>query len=99
MPNLRFNYFFRDGDNYKLFGSEVFSNEQKLQLSTIIDLINSSLIDGQYFYPSDWNLPLLTSEDGRGMEETDWCEFEGVEETEDDVSLGDVLGWVNMIGR
>jgi hypothetical protein len=64
MPNIRFKYAFRDIDNYKLFGGEVFSNQQALRLSLVTEKIKSSLIDGQYFYPSDWNLPLLDSEGG-----------------------------------
>ena len=71
MLNIRFNYFYRDADNYKLFGSEVVSNEQGLRIPDVRALINRSLIDEQYFYPSEWRLPLLHLEDGWGMEETD----------------------------
>jgi len=91
MLNIRFNYLYRDAANYKLFGSEVFSNKRGLRVSDVSALIKSSLIDGQYFYPTEWNLPLLRSEDGWKMEDTDWCEFLGVEETGDGQTRGSVF--------
>jgi len=48
MRNIRFNYLFRDADNYKLFGSEVFSNKERLPLSVIKGLIQSALIDRKF---------------------------------------------------
>ncbi|MEJ0031553.1 MAG: hypothetical protein WDO15_14785 [Bacteroidota bacterium] len=83
MTRIRFNYFFRDADNYKLFGSEVFSNEEGLTLAVIEKSIKSLLIDRQFFYPLQWNLPAVDFRRWMGMEEMDWCEFEGVEEAED----------------
>lgn len=97
MSNIQFNYLFRDTDNYKIYGSEVFSNEKDLSISVIQERIRSKLIDGQYFYPSQWGLPLLYSEDGWGMEETDWCEYEGVEETDEDDTRCDVSLWIETI--
>ncbi len=98
MANLRFNYFYRDADNYKLFGSEVFLNKERLDVRSVTALIMSALIDGQYFYPSEWGLPLLCSDDGWGMEGADWCEFEGVEETEEEVTMGSIRDWLKKIG-
>lgn len=99
MLNIRFNYLYRDADNYKLFGSEVFSNKRGLPLESIRSLIKSSLIEGEFFYPTEWNLPLLYSEDGWGMEETDWCEWEGVEETADAVTMGGVFDLLERVRR
>ena len=90
MLNIRFNYLYRDADNYKLFGSEVFSQKRGLRLSDIEKLIRSALIRKQYFYPAEWKLPLLYSDDGWGMEEMDWCEFEGLEEMTDQVTVGGI---------
>src|ERR1700753_3721066 len=98
MSNIRFNYLFRDADNYKLFGSEVFSNKGRLPLAVIKDVIKSSLIDRKFFYPSEWRLPFLTAEDGWGMMETDWCEFESVELTKDEVTMGRVEDWLKVVG-
>jgi hypothetical protein len=99
MSNIRFNYFYRDADNYKLFGSEVFSNPLKLDAKRVASTIKLNLIDNQFFYPTEWKLPLLSAEDGWGMDETDWCEFESVEETEEEGSQGSISEWLKTIRK
>lgn len=97
MLNIRFNYLYRDSDNYKIFGSEVFSNKRGLRISDIDELIRSALINKEFFYPSQWNLPLLYSDDGWGMEEKDWCEYWKVEETSDKVTMGGVWEFLERV--
>lgn len=99
MLNIRFNYLYRDANDYKLYGSEVFSNKRGLRLSDVEGLIRLSLIDGRFFYPAEWNLPLLYSEDGWVMEETDWCEFLGLEETTDAATMSGVWDLLEGVRR
>jgi hypothetical protein len=79
MPNIKFNYLYRDGANYKKYGSVIFANPNDIELSEIETLIRSKLIDGEWFYADEWGLPELFLETFDCGVDPTWHEFEGVE--------------------
>lgn len=56
MPNIKFNYLYRDGGNYKNFNSIIFENDQSISLEDLEALIKSKLIDGEWFYTDQWKV-------------------------------------------
>lgn len=80
-PNIKFSYLYRDAANYKLFGSIIFANPDHLPVKAIESVIQSRLIDGEYFDPKKWNVPVLAFEDYVDALDHDWMEFERLEET------------------
>ena len=79
MPNIKFNYLYRDSANYKKYGSVIFGNPDNIELSEIETLIRSKLIDGEWFYADEWGLPELFLKTFDYRVDPDWHEFEGVE--------------------
>ncbi len=49
--SIKFNYFYCDAGNYKVWGYEVFANPQSIDLPSIESKIRESLIDGEFFDP------------------------------------------------
>ncbi len=44
MPNIKFNYLYRDSGNYKVFNSVIFKNDLHISLKELDDLIKSKLL-------------------------------------------------------
>jgi len=88
MPNIKFNYLYRDGGNYKKFNSIVFDNLQNIELSALEDLIRSKLISQHWFYADQWQVPELHF--GTWDDELDhsFHEFESVEYTDEPADDG-----------
>jgi hypothetical protein len=82
--NIRFNYLYRDGGNYKQYGSFVFSNPHHRASREVEQSIRSALIDGEFFNVSQWQLPDLREQEWDDELDHDWHEFESVQEIEDD---------------
>ena len=61
MPNIRFNYHYRDSANYKKFGYVVFGNPEHVDLAELDVLIRSKLVDEMFFYTTPWQLPNFIS--------------------------------------
>jgi hypothetical protein len=81
MPNIKFNYFYRDASNYKKFGFVIFDNPSNIDLPILATLIQSKLIDETYFYADEWNLPELFPETWHWRVDPTWHEFESLEFT------------------
>lgn len=83
--SIRFCYLYRDGTNYKNFNEIIFSNPNSRSLQEIEKAIKENLIDGKWFYCSEWKIPdMHFKEFGYDPEiDVDWHEFETVEETTD----------------
>ncbi|WPU98786.1 hypothetical protein SNE26_22485 [Mucilaginibacter sp. cycad4] len=64
MPNIKFNYLYRDGGNYKNFNSIVFNNPQSILLPSLEQLIRSKLISIIGFTLINGNYPTFTSAPG-----------------------------------
>jgi hypothetical protein len=83
MPNIKFNYLYRDAGNHKNFNSIVFSDPQNIGLSAVDDLICSKLIFHHWFYADQLQVPDLHF--GAWDNELDhtFHEFESVEYTDE----------------
>ncbi len=79
MPNIQFNYLYRDSANYKKYGSVIFVNPDEFDLSYIESIIKSKLIYGEWFYADQWKLPELFLETFDFRIDPTWHEFESVE--------------------
>ena len=90
--NIRFNYLYRDASNYKKHNAEVFSNKANIPIAEIDTIIRSVLIDGEWFYNEKWGLPDLHFNNWDEDIDHHWHEYNCVEETADNVTMGDIFG-------
>ncbi len=58
-PNVMFSFVYRDAGNFKQYGVVVFANPDQLPLLSADVAIRRVLIDGQFFVPSEWSIPLV----------------------------------------
>jgi len=82
-PNICFSYCYRDYANYKQHNEVVFANSNGLPVDEIESLIRKKLIDGEWFYASDWKLPDLHFEDWDTEIDHPLHEFIEVENTDE----------------
>ncbi|MGE0638141.1 MAG: hypothetical protein AB7G44_12685 [Bacteroidia bacterium] len=80
--NIKFNYMYRDGANYKQFGSVIFANPSNLTLEIIETKIRETLIDGEFFEPLKLDIPNVRVYPYDPEIDHDWFEFENVEQTD-----------------
>jgi hypothetical protein len=88
MPNIKFNYQYRDAANYKQAGFVIFSNPENLSTTFLEEQLRKKLIDQEFFYPSNFNAPHLTL---NGIDydpnlDHEWNEFISLEETEEEAN-------------
>jgi hypothetical protein len=79
MPNIKFNYLYRDGGNYKNFNFVIFENDQSVSIAEFESLIKSKLIDGEWFYADHWKVPEIFLDTFNFKIDPTWHEFESVE--------------------
>ncbi len=84
--NLKLNYRYRDGANYKQFGSVIFSNPSFLPPRIAGQKLIEKLISTEFFVPQDWDLPRLHHHPYDPEIDHEWHEFEEFEWTDEDVS-------------
>jgi hypothetical protein len=84
--NLKLNYMYRHGANYKQFGSVIFKNERMITPRFATDKIKEKLISTEFFVPQDWNLPRLQKYPYEPEIDHEWHEFESFEWTDEDVT-------------
>ncbi|GAA3971579.1 hypothetical protein [Mucilaginibacter dorajii] len=98
MANIQFNYLYRDGGNYKKYGSVVLANPTGLGLAELTALIRSNLIDQTWFYVAHAGIPDLTPNTFNPETDPTWHEFESIGLTAAPVSMKmDVLGFVELL--
>jgi hypothetical protein len=85
--NIKFNYLYRDGGNYKVWGYEVFSNPDSLELAGVEEKIRQSLIDGEFFDPEYWKVKQLKHDDCVPELDHAWNEFDSLELTEENSTI------------
>jgi hypothetical protein len=83
MPNIKFSYLYRDGANYKNYGSVIFANPTNIELSALESLIKSKLIFGEWFYVDEWKLPDLHFDTWDNELDHTFHEFKNVEYTDE----------------
>lgn len=74
---IRFNYLYRDSENWKKFGSKKFSNPDQLTIQEIEQKIRENLIDQEYFYPDKVGIKKFKFH--RYLDDYSWYEFQSVE--------------------
>ena len=81
--NIKFNYLYRDGSNYKQYNEVIFSNPNAINVLYIWRAIKHHLISGQWFVAKEWALPDMHFKEYLfdTRIDHDWHEFEDVEET------------------
>ena len=83
MPNIQFNYLYRDSANYKKYGFEIFTNPDNADLADLETFIRTKLIWREWFYTEEWHLPELFLESFDYKIDPTWHEFESIEYTGD----------------
>ena len=78
MPDIKFNYLYRDSGNYKKFSSVIFSNPEEVGLSKLEALIKSKLIYDAFFYAEEWKLPEFFTDYVDFRIDPTWHEFESI---------------------
>jgi hypothetical protein len=87
---IRFNYFYKDYENNKKFGSKLFSNPFRLSHERINKYIEESLIFGKYFYPDQVGIKKFKFH--RYICDYSWYEFESIEPFEDkNIDIDDLM--------
>ncbi|MEO6978720.1 MAG: hypothetical protein ABI113_10090 [Mucilaginibacter sp.] len=81
MPNIKFNYLYRDSGNYKKYGFAIFANTDNLELAEVEKHIRAKLIGCEWFYADEWVVPELFFEWVDFRIDPTWHEFEGIEFT------------------
>ena len=81
MPNIKLNYLYRDGANYKNFSSVIFDNPDNINIDVLLKIIKPKLIDETWVYVHQWNLPDLHFAKWNNEFDHTWHEFESIEYT------------------
>ena len=87
MPNIKFNYLYRDGANYKNYNSIILANPQSISLDFLNELILSKLISETWFYVDQWKLPGLHFGTWDNEIDHTFHEFENVEYTDEAANM------------
>ena len=79
MPNIKFNYLYRDGGNYKNFNSIIFENDEPTSIEELELLVKSKLVYGEWFYADQWKVPEIFLSTFDFKNDPTWHEFKSVE--------------------
>lgn len=100
MPNIKFNYLYRDSGNYKKFISVIFANPDGVDISQFEALIKSKLIWETWFYAQQWNLPEIFTNIIDFRVDPTWHEFEGIEYTDEPAdSCFNLIDFIDLIRK
>jgi hypothetical protein len=98
MPNIRFNYLYRDSANYKKFGFVIFANPDNIELEEIETIIRAKLIYGEWFYAEEWGVPEIFLESFDFKIDPTWHEFESIEHSYEPVEkLLSIEGFMKVL--
>ena len=61
--NIKFSYMYRDYGNYKNHMDIIFSNPTNTAKEDIENCVKQHLIDGEWFYAKEWNVPDMHFDD------------------------------------
>ena len=95
--NIKFEYLYRDGANYKQRNSVVFSNTKGKTIQEIENAIKAALIDEVWFYANKWNLKDLHVYLWDEEIDHSWHEYDFIEETEENATNGDIEDFISLI--
>jgi len=98
--NLKMNYLYRDGANYKQFGWVIFSNPSFLPPRKASQILRKKLISNEFFVPQDWGLQRLHHHPYDPEIDHEWHEFDGFELTDEEVTdKRDVIEFLERIKK
>ena len=96
MPNIQFNYLYRDGGNYKKYGFVIFANPDNVGVAELETLIRSKLIYAEWFYVDQWKVPDLHFGTWDNELDHTFHEFESIEYAEEaanaEITLAEFMG-------
>ena len=95
--NVKFNYLYRDGANYKQNNFVVFSNKGGVSNEEIEKVIRSALIDDGWFYADKWGLKDLHLYKWNNTIDHEWHEYDCIETTEETATAGDISDFIKLI--
>lgn len=81
--NIKFSYMYRDFSNYKKHNEIVFSNSNNKSIEEVANIIKEHLIDGEWFYASEWKVPDLHFDNWDFEDDHFLHEFHSIEETDE----------------
>jgi hypothetical protein len=84
--NIKFNYLYRDAENYKNWGSVIFENPTKESLVEIDKKIKQGLIDSEFFIAEDVDIPTLYFSSYLDEIDHQFHEYSSIEFTNDKVN-------------
>ncbi len=88
---IRFNYFYRDSNDNKKFGSKLLSNPFQLPQGIINETITKRLIYGKYFYPEQVSIKKFKFH-RYNRHDYSWYEYESIEPFEDkNIDIEDLM--------
>ena len=96
--NIKFNYLYRDGGNYKQNHFEIFSNAEGLSIEAIDWAIRKALIEQGWFFANEWKLRDLHLYRWDETIDHNWHEYDCVELTEEKETMGDIADFIKMVG-
>jgi hypothetical protein len=107
VANIRFNYLYRDGSNYKSWGEVIFSNPENLAINEIETKLLDALLPDKQFIADQVHIPEKFLFVNGKFTEYDHCyhEFDGVEASEEKAadslerSITDFLQDVEMASK
>lgn len=79
--NIRFSYLYRDFSNYKKHNEIVFINSTNKSFAEVEAIIRDYLIDGGWFYASEWKVPDLHFDNWDSEDDHFLHELHSLEET------------------
>ncbi|MFA8299817.1 MAG: hypothetical protein ACEPOV_06630 [Hyphomicrobiales bacterium] len=59
---LELHYFYKDTNDYKVYGSVIFPNPESIKPDDAFNLLTQKLSDNIYFQPEEWSMPSLNPE-------------------------------------
>lgn len=81
--NIKLNYLYRDGGNYKQFGSVTFLNKSGISPEKATELLLEKLISSEFFVAEDWKLTRLHKFPYDPEIDHNYHQFESFEFTQD----------------
>ncbi|MGR3811182.1 hypothetical protein [Jiulongibacter sp. NS-SX5] len=82
-PNLKFEYLYLDGANWKTWGEIVIDNRNSLSVEEATQKIRSLLIDGEFFNPDHCGIKRFQNLSFDPSIDHEWYEFHQLIETEE----------------
>ena len=80
MKYIKVNYLYRDGGNWKEFGSFSAPNPESKCLEEFERELRARCVDGTFFYHEEWDVPPLFPDSYDPDTDPTWHELESVEE-------------------